>query len=190
MKLFFYDLETTGVKHWKNGIWQIAGMVVIDGVVKEEFDLRIQPNPKCVIEDDALKVGGVTRENLASFMSFEKGYQSVIQILERYVDRYNKKDKFYLVGYNNAAFDDQFFRSFFLQHNDNYFNSWFWIDTLDAMRMASDRFKETRHTMVDFKLPTVARRLGIEVEDEKLHDALYDIHLTKSIYDILSYEEF
>ena len=33
-KLFFYDLETTGVKHWKNGIHQISGRIVIDGELK------------------------------------------------------------------------------------------------------------------------------------------------------------
>ena len=26
-KLFFYDLETTGVKFWKNGIHQISGKI-------------------------------------------------------------------------------------------------------------------------------------------------------------------
>lgn len=36
-KLFFFDLETTGVKFWKNGIHQIAGVIEIDGEVKEEL---------------------------------------------------------------------------------------------------------------------------------------------------------
>lgn len=30
-KLLFFDLETTGVKYWRNGIHQISGAVVIDG---------------------------------------------------------------------------------------------------------------------------------------------------------------
>ncbi len=33
MKILYYDLETTGVKYWKNGIHQIAGMVEIDGEI-------------------------------------------------------------------------------------------------------------------------------------------------------------
>lgn len=45
-KLFFYDLETTGVKDYKHGIHQISGMIVIDDVEKERFDLKVQPNPK------------------------------------------------------------------------------------------------------------------------------------------------
>lgn len=41
-KLFFYDLETTGVKYWKNGIHQISGAIVIDGEVKERFNFRVK----------------------------------------------------------------------------------------------------------------------------------------------------
>ena len=36
--------------------------------------------------------------------------------------------------------------------------------------------------MKDFKLSTVARQCGIEVCDESLHDALYDIRLTMEVY--------
>ena len=59
-KLFFYDLETTGLKFWKNGIHQISGCIEIDGDVKEEFNFHVKPNPACVIEDEALYVSGVT----------------------------------------------------------------------------------------------------------------------------------
>ena len=32
MKLLFFDLETTGIKYWRNGVHQISGEIVIDGV--------------------------------------------------------------------------------------------------------------------------------------------------------------
>ena len=54
MKLFFYDLETTGTNPGRNGIHQISGQIVIDGEVKEEFDFHVAPNPKAVIEKEAL----------------------------------------------------------------------------------------------------------------------------------------
>lgn len=56
MKLLFFDLETTGTNHGRNGIHQISGQVVIDGIVKESFDFHVQPNPKAAIEDEALAV--------------------------------------------------------------------------------------------------------------------------------------
>ena len=67
MKLLFFDLETTGTNPGRNGIHQISGQVVIDGIVKESFDFHVQPNPKAAIEDEALAVAGVTREQIAKF---------------------------------------------------------------------------------------------------------------------------
>ena len=46
MKLLFYDLETTGIKFWRNGIHQISGEVVIDGETRESFNLNVCPNPQ------------------------------------------------------------------------------------------------------------------------------------------------
>ena len=40
--------------------------------------------------------------------------------------------------------------------------------------------------MEDFKLSTVAKCTRIDVQDDKLHDAMSDIYLTKSIYDIIN----
>ena len=33
---------------------------------------------------------------------------------------------------------------------------------------------------------TVARQLGMEIDESKLHDAVYDIELTRSVYRIVS----
>jgi len=51
------------------------------------------------------------------------------------------------------------------------------------MCLASNYLRAERHTMPNFKLMTVAKHLKIEVDESRLHDALYDIHLTKMIYD-------
>ena len=40
MKLLFFDLETTGIKYWRNGVHQISGEIVIDGVTKESFNFN------------------------------------------------------------------------------------------------------------------------------------------------------
>lgn len=55
-KLLFFDLETTGVKFWRNGIHQIGGIVDIDGQEAERFDIRLAPNPAATIEQEALDV--------------------------------------------------------------------------------------------------------------------------------------
>lgn len=185
-KLFVYDLETTGVQFWKHGIHQISGMIIIDGKFKEEFNFKVAPHPKAIIEDEALAVGGITKEQLLYYPPQLTVYKELIKVLSKYVDKFNKKDKFHLMGYNNASFDNQFFRAFFTQCEDKYFGSWFWSDTIDVMVLASNKLRHERSNMVDFKLKTVSAYLGIEVDETKLHDALYDIQLTKEVYDVVS----
>lgn len=54
-------------------------------------------------------------------------YKQFVDLLSKYVDRYNKKDKFFLAGYNIASFDNSFLRAWFIQNGDKYFGSWFWL---------------------------------------------------------------
>lgn len=186
MKAFYFDLETTGVNFWQHGIHQISGAIEIDGDVEEYFNFKVAPHPKAKIEDEALRIGGVTLEQIQAYPSMESVYTEIIAMLSKYVDKYNKQDKFFLIGYNNAAFDNQFFRAFFVQNNDQYFGSWFWSSSLDVMVLATQHLKEQRHLMADFKLKTVARQLGIDIDETKLHDAEYDIMLTREIYQIVT----
>lgn len=186
MKLLFFDLETTGTNPGKHGIHQISGQIVIDGIVKESFDFHVQPNPKAIIEDEALAVAGVTREQIAQYPPMATVYAQFIAMLGNYVDKFNKKDKFFLVGYNNAAFDNQFLRGFFLQNADKYFGSWFWANTLDVMVLATNYLLDIRPDMENFKLSTVAATLGVQVDGDSLHNALYDIELTKAVFDIVA----
>lgn len=186
MKLFYFDLETTGVNPARNGIHQIGGEIEIDGVVVENFNFRVRPNEKAVIEEEALKIAGVTKERILDYPPMRVVYSEIVKMLSKYVDKFNKNDKFFLVGYNNASFDNQFLRGFFLQNNDNYFGSWFWSNSIDVMVLASNKLKHERDKMENFKLSTVAKQLGIEVNPDMLHDANYDIYLTKEIYKIVS----
>lgn len=187
MKLLFFNLETTGTYPGKHGIHQMSGMIVIDGEIKEKFDFKVRPNPQAEILDEALEVAGVTRDQILAYPPMGEVYHQFVDgILAKYVDRYNKTDKFFLVGYNNASFDNQFLRGFFLQNGDKYFGSWFWSNSIDVMVLATPYLAARRTEMKDFKQGTVAKTLGIQVDDTKLHDALYDIEICKAIYDIVS----
>lgn len=185
MKLFFYDLETTGLNPARNGIHQISGEIFIDGDSIEKFDFKVCPNPKCTIEQSALDVGHLTKEQILAYPTMSEVYKDLVYMLGKYVDKFDKKDKFFLVGYNNAAFDDKFFRGFFLQNGDSYFGSWFWSGSIDVMVLAANALVHKRHLMENFKLSTVAKYLGIKVDDDALHDAFYDIYLTKEVYEIV-----
>jgi len=116
------------------------------------------------------------------YQPFEDGYKQLVGILNKYVDRFAKDDKFHMAGYNCQAFDGQFLRGLFLQNDDNYFGSWFWPNTIDVYVIAGEYFMTERHTFKDFKLKTVAARLNIPVDETRLHDGDYDIELTQQIY--------
>ena len=185
-KIFFFDLETTGTKFWKNGIHQISGGFVIDGVMVEKFNFNVKPNPKALIEDEALAIAGVTRDQIENYLDMKDVYKIITLKLAKFVNKFDKKDKFHLAGFNNASFDNPFFRAFFTQNDDLYFGSWFWSDSLDVMVLASQYLKKERHLMENFKLKTVAEYLGIVVDESRLHDAEYDIELTYEIYKIVT----
>ena len=182
MKLLFFDIETTGVKFWKNGIHQISGQIIIDEFYQESFDFKVCPVEGCIFEKEALEVGNVTIEQIKAYPPMKEVYLQIIEMLSKYVDKFDKKDKFFLVGYNNASFDNQFLRAWFVQNGDKYFGSWFWSSSIDIMVLASQKLMNERPEMENFQLKTVAKQLGIEIDESKLHDASYDIELTKDIY--------
>lgn len=194
LKLLFFDLETTGTNFWQHGIHQISGCIEIDGEVKESFNFKVAPNQAAKIEQAALEVGNVTIEQIQAYRPMDEVFIEFSNMLSKYVDKFNKSDKFYLVGFNNASFDNQFLRAWFVQNAasekerayGNYFGSWFWANCLDVYVLATPYLFNVRSQMVDFKLKTVAKCLGISVDESKLHDAEYDIELTRSIYQIVT----
>jgi DNA polymerase-3 subunit epsilon len=186
IKILYYDLETTGTDERKHGIHQISGMLEIDGVTVESFDYRVQPNPKAAIVPEALAVGNVTEEEIKAYEPMEVIYRRFTAMLAKYVDRFNPKDKIYLCGFNSADFDNRFFRAWFKQNGDNYFGAYFYGEDLDARILAAQYLLHRRHSMPNFKLMSVARELGIAVDESRLHDALYDIELTRACYRIVT----
>jgi len=186
-KLFYYDLETTGLYYWKHGIHQIAGIIEIDGKIVEELNFKVKPNPAASIELEALEVANVTKEQVFAYTDMHIVFKEAVGILGKYVDKFNPKDKFTLVGFNNKGFDDNFFRAWFVQNFDNYFGSWFWSSSVDVMSMAAAETLDVRADMKNFKLVEVCRHFGIEVEDEKLHDANYDVRLTRELFLLIEY---
>ena len=80
MKLFFYDLETTGINPGRHGIHQISGQIVIDGQVMESFNFHVRPNPKAQIDPQALAVAGVTAEQILNYPPMEEIFGKLIAI--------------------------------------------------------------------------------------------------------------
>lgn len=105
MKLLFFDLETTGTNPGRNGIHQISGSIVIDGKHIQDFDFHVQPNPKAIIEDEALKVAGVTREQILAYPPMGQVYSEFAATLGVQVDGDSLHNAMYDIELTKAVFD-------------------------------------------------------------------------------------
>lgn len=190
MKIIYFDVETTGLDARIHSIHQLSGMVEINGKVVEEFNYHVQPASGKIVDSEALEVSGKTYEDLLGYEPSMIVFKKFEAMLTKYVDKFNKSDKFFLVGYNSASFDNQFLREWFIDHalNENskkygnYFGSWFWANPIDVYVLASFFTMKQRSKMSDGKLGTMALTFGFEIDESRLHDGLYDVTLTRGIY--------
>lgn len=180
----FYDTETTGLDYKKHSIHNLAGYVEVDGKVVEEFDIYLAPHEKAQIDASALKVCGVTEEQIRAYPCYRIGKKQFTDIVAKYIERWDKKKKAYLIGFNNRGFDDNFLKMLFELCGDTFFFGWFFPDTQDALIFASHYLEDRRVNMPSFKLKRVAIELGIEVDKIQLHGAKYDAYLTRLVYRI------
>ncbi len=184
-KLFYIDVETTGTNPKKHGLIQIAGIIEIDGREEERINLLVSPFEGDVIEDEALEVIGKDEKVLWSYEKPKIIYDRLIGYMEKYVDRYDRTDKFHFIGYN-SRFDDSFIRSWFRKLDDVYYGSWFYWPAIDVSNLAAVSLIDQRSAMPNFKLMTVADYLGIDVDPDKAHDALYDVEITRLMHKTLT----
>lgn len=188
VKIMYYDLETTGLDERQHGIHQFSGVLEIDGIIVEKWYYKVRPNPKAKLDPDALAIGHTTAEKVQDYEPMEKVYKRFITMMGKYVDKYDKSDKVFPCGYNSAGFDNRFLRAWFNQNGDSYFGSLFYGEELDVRVLAGQYFLHERHKMGNFKLIDVAKKLGIVVEEDRLHDALYDVELTRDVYKLMTFE--
>lgn len=189
MKKFFYDLETTGLNKDTCAIYQISGAIEIDGEIKEYFDFKLKPLPNKELQDKAMELlhkRGITTEDIMNYPEPKVVFQQLQELMCKYVNKFDKTDKFFMVGYNNRSFDDGFIRQFWNDMGDKFFGSFFWSNSIDVMVLATNFLLECRPNLTNFKLSTVSDFLGLEVDQTKLHDAEYDINLTYLVYQIVN----
>lgn len=185
MKYCYIDVETGGTDPVENPLLQISGMIEIisdKGTTMETFNWFIKPLDYEKVDPKALAVNNLTLEQLEGFTSSKTIYSDFKSLLGRFIDPYNPCDKLFFVGYNSHGFDMPFVREWFTKHKDPYFGSWFFYPSIDVMILAAEKLKAERRMMKNFKLSTVATKLGIKVDSSNLHDALYDVELTRKVY--------
>ena len=177
----FLDVETTGLSIGKHGIIQMSGFIEATYHDPAEFNLFCRPQKGVELSDQILEWHGLSRAEVEAYPLPRDAYNQLRNLLREFVDPFNKRQKMHIVAYN-APFDTDFLRDFFKREGDKYFGSFFWHPPIDVMTLAAFRFQRRREHFQDFKLATVAKQLGLEVEKENLHDGLYDVRLTRDVY--------
>lgn len=193
IKKVYIDEETTGTDPHRHGIIQIAMQFWIDREpVEEPLVLRLQPFKTDAIAQEALDVNGISELELfaADRLTPQEGFKQATAYLAKRIDKYDKVDKAFFVGFR-AQFDSDFFRAFMGKNGDTYYGSWFYTPPLDVMMLAGYLLQRWRHKMVNFKLKTVYEFLHPELAgkwtEEDWHDAMFDIARTIDIENRLRY---
>ena len=176
-KVFWLDVETTGLDPEQQDIIQLAFLIEIDGEIAESQNMLMQPFNYNEVQQDALDVHGRTIEEIKTYPDPRKTYTDLISVLEKYVDRYNPSDKFHPAGYN-ARFDMDFLRQFFIKNGDVYYGSWFNYKAIDPMSLLHILDGIGSVSIENYKLETVCKHFDI---CHDAHDALSDITATREL---------
>ena len=178
LKLMYLDLETTGLDYVKNGIIQIAGIIEIDGVKKEEFNLKPAPFPNDVVNLKAVEAHGIPEEVFRAYVSPYEVHKALISVWDRYIDKFDKNDKLTIVAYN-ARFDDEFLRAWFKKLCDNYYGSYIQPYKIDIFSITGMLQVLGVLPTDNLRQETVASYLGIQYN---AHDGLEDIRAGRQIF--------
>lgn len=188
MKLVYIDTETTGFDPKKNALVQIGFIYEEDGQVIGKKTYNIKPWEGCEWSQEAIDKTGITPEMAAGFQDSKEAFNHFTRVLGKYINRYDKNDKAFFVGYN-AKFDEEFIRDWFVRNAEtekdrqygNGYGCFFWTPCVDVMQFALFRTMGSRASFPNFQLGTVCQALGIEFDEKDAHNALYDITKTREL---------
>lgn len=183
-KKVFIDLETTGTDESIHHIWQLSGCIRDeDNEVLEIFNFKFRPFSLDHFEQNAIDICGMTLKELdALTLSAIETYKEFLIILGRYCNKFNRHDKYQLIAYN-SKFDERFLRAFFKHFYDDYFGSWFWNPSICVMQNMAMFLIDHRGAVPNFKLETLCKCAELGWDNDKAHDALYDVSKTIELFD-------
>jgi DNA polymerase-3 subunit epsilon len=182
-KILHIDCETTGLNPQKHDILELGLMIEIDGKIKEKHDIFMQPFNYKNIEEEALKVNNLTIEKIRKFAHPRTVYPVLNKMFSKYINKYDKNDKFAVSGYN-VFFDLNFLSEFWIKNNDKYFGSFVdWRQRLDPLPLLSMIQFKGFHKFENLKLETICKYFNIPLDNA--HNALADIIATRELLNVV-----
>lgn len=178
--IIWIDIETTGLNPHRHAIVQIAGIVEVDGVMGERWNLRLRPDTNAEIDETALVINGLTRERMEEHpYSAARGCEMLRGILSKY-------ERYIIAGWR-VAFDVRFLSALFEMHGGfpDFEAQRTRYPLLDVAPMAVAYLADINalHKAAPFSLNlgNVADYLRVMPMGE-LHDAETDVRLTREVY--------
>lgn len=177
-KILWLDIETSGLDCRRNDVLQLAALVEIDGEIVEEKRFYFRPTNGSKVDKKALEVNGLKLKDVLNYPLAKDTLGKFKAMLTKYVDKFDKEDKFVLAGYY-VQFDLNFLRETFKKQGDNYFGSWFFAPVIDVQTFVAICIARFNLRMKNYRLETVCERMGIKL---RAHDAMSDIRATRRVY--------
>lgn len=183
-KMFYFDVETTGLQAGFNEICQIGIILDIEGETVWEYESIVRPCFPCRIHPGAVETHGITLNRMRYEGIGQRDLHfTICNNLNRYIDKYDTEDKAFPSAFN-GLFDYQFISALWHSCNDSYLGSYLnhrIFDPLAYFRILACKYG---WNLPNMKLSTIAEHLGIPI---LAHDALSDTRaLRKLVYMIFS----
>ena len=176
MTIFWFDTETGGLNAGTNPILTLAGMVEVNGEIKEEFYFKMKPLPGQIINEQALAVNKITREEIQTFEDPHVVLNKLNMIMGKYSSRYNKMSP----GGHNVDFDMKMLQAFYKGCGNNYLHNFLDYHKIDTMTLAVLLKKKGYINVPNVKLGTLTQYYNIPLD---AHNAQNDIRATKKLWD-------
>ncbi len=179
-KIIYIDTETTGLDSKIHGLTEVAFIIEIDGKEVEKGLLQIDPlsyAKDIAIEQEALYITNKTLADITEYQDSYIQFREFMQILDKYIDKFDKNDRFTINGYN-TNFDIGFIKEWFKDNQYNFYSTYFSYKELDVFALVKYlKYLGSINTRDD-KLKTICDYFGIPFNP---HNALDDIIATKKL---------
>lgn len=183
MKVFYFDVETSGLDPVRNDILTLSGLIEIDGEIVDTIDLKMQPFDYNSISKEALEVNGLKLEEIKTFDEPLIAKKKLEKFFCKYVNRFKKnktsEDKLIPAGYN-VLFDIRFLEEFWKKCGDSYFGAFIDYHKLDIAAIVLYVKYKGLLQFHGYKLTQIAEALNCVFKGEA-HTAQADILMTRDI---------
>ncbi len=188
-KKLFYKFGTTGLNPNIHGVHELSYIIEIDDKVTIEKTHFFRPSNECEITDKALTLCGVKKSSILIRDRLESQVcKEFIDDLNSEINKFDKNDKFFLIGFGNATFDDMFLNKF-LDRNGYFsdFGSLFYPVSIDLKILLGKKLIDNSKMLNQINRFTFSAFytlfLGVEFDDKSSFDTRKYLSSLKKLYD-------